>query len=612
MQGLKRLVMLGGTAGGITDPNLRLNFLNEGYSVAETRYTFDQLIDFTRTSAATFVNSSGNIASTPKSRNLLTFTQEFDNAAWVKASATVTANTTLAPNATNTADSLISTVGTGEQRVYRESLIPSTAGITYTFSVYAKANGANWLVVRDDWRGFADTSFDLVNGVVGTVASGRTAIITAAGNGWYRCSVTATVNASFVNGSVSLCLADADNGRASFSGNGTKAMFIWGAQLEQASSATDYTRNFGGLFPPRFDYDPVTRAPRGLLIEEQRTNLLTYSEQFDNAAWTKLNATVTANATTSPDGTLTADALIENTANTQHQTFQAATLTASPYTWTIYAKQGPGAKRWLNMYPQGVGVNAFAIFDLTLGTVTSTGLAQFLSATITPTGNGWYRCAISFTGAAVAVNFVSYLSNALNAQAPSYTGDGTSGIFLWGAQLEAGAFATSYIPTVASQVTRTADVAAINAPNFASWYNPVAGTFVAEFDTTALRVGGTTVYNAVSADAGGTPNQICLYAYANFAAGRVVTGSATQADINGGGSPANNVTIKAGIAYASNDVAVTVNGATPGTDTSVSLPTVDRLSIGQVGSTNQLNGHIRSIRYYPTKLSNAQLQALTA
>lgn len=566
--------------------------------------TFDQLIDFTRTSAGTYVDETGKIVSTPQSRNLLTFTQEFDNAAWVKASATVTANTTLAPNATNTADSLISTVGTGEQRVYRESLIPSTAGITYTFSVYAKANGANWLVVRDDWRGFADTSFDLVNGVVGTVASGRTAIITAAGNGWYRCSVTATVNASFVNGSVSLCLADADNGRASFSGNGTKAMFIWGAQLEQASSATDYTRNFGGLFPPRFDYDPVSLAPRGLLIEEQRSNLLLRSEEFDSLDWAKTELTVSANNTSSPTGTSSADKLIPTTVNSgTHEVAASPTVsTGIPYTYTVYAKAAGYNFLQVILSTGATGSGTFRNVNLATGALG----AGDHPATVTNFGNGWYRVSITITPTTTTpiVNFNVQSTDA--ARRAAYAGNGTDGIFLWGAQLEAGAFATSYIPTVASQVTRTADVATIQAPNFAPWYNQSAGTFVVEFIPPAS--GG---FNAATATDGTFNNRFQVIGANSFQFGVMVSG-VYQALIDAGDINIRAVNKVAG-AYRIDDFAASLNNSAVATDTAGSLPAVTRLDIGNLsGAAEFLNGHVRSVRYYPSRLTNAQLQALTA
>jgi len=449
-------------------------------------------------------------------------------------------------------------------------------------------------------------NFDLSSGVVGSVGSGATASIVNVGNGWYRCVVVIT---STTATTPVIQLVPASTSARGAASTLATTVFLWGAQMEVGitGTPTTYTRNNGGVFPPRFDYDPVTLAPKGILIEEQRTNLLTYSEQFDNAAWFKSAGSVTANTTTSPDGTVDADAFIEDTSTGTHIIrFQPLTVTSgTTYTAAVYVKaNGRNRVRLINFD----GVTSFvSIFNLSTGTVASG------TGTIISVGNGWYRITQTFASAStVATNF-AYQISLDDGTNNSYTGDGTSGIFIYGAQLEAGAFATSYIPTVASQVTRAADQTSIVAPNFAPWYNQSEGTFVCDFDTNTLNASATSVYASVFATDGTANNFNGLYNYGNFVGGAVRTGNVTQADINGGGSPANNTTIKSAIAYATNDIAVTVNGATPVTDTSAVIgTTMNQLTIGNRNNLNYRNGHIRSIRYYPTRLSNAQLQALTA
>lgn len=171
-----------------------------------------------------------------------------------------------------------------------------------------------------------------------------------------------------------------------------------------------------------------------------RYNLLTYSEQFNNAAWTKagLNTTGTppwVDVTTAPDGTNTADQLIELATLDQHVIYQNQTVVAGTYTFSVYAKSTGGAQRWISMYPQGTGVVAYAIFDINAGAVTLTGGAQYVSSSVSSVGNGWFRCSVTFTSGAVSVANVVYLSNASNTQAPVYTGNGSSGAYIWGAQL---------------------------------------------------------------------------------------------------------------------------------------------------------------------------------
>ena len=556
--------------------------------------TFDQLINFTRTTAATFVGSNGLIQTTPQSRNLLTFTQEFDNAAWTAVRASVTANSTAAPDGTNTADTLVEdTTASNSHRLQRIVNIPGSSIVT---SVFLKAAGRNWAYVRvDDGATVRFAYFNLATGAIGTVSAGFSASITSVGNGWYRCAAVLASPSATATGNVVFGSATADNSDV-YTGTGIASLFIWGAQLELGSTATDYTRNFGGLFPPRFDYDPVTLAPRGLLIEEQRTNLVLRSEEFNNVYWTPTGGTVTANATTSPDGTANADNLVEDTSTGFHRVFASPACAANTtYTFTAYVKAaGRTQVRLLETTVLG------AVFDLASGTVASTDAG--VTASIQNAGNGWYRCRITNTTGAGQTAYVAQIQ-AISAGNILYTGNGAAALSLYGAQLEAGAFATSYIPTVASQVTRTADVAAINAPNFAPWYNSAQGTFVAEFQT---------IFN------GTAPASSYILAFDNNASKRIVyIGQAvdTASTFDGATivSSVGDVTgsiSKVASAYSTSDRAIVSNGGSVATGAvAAGYSTASLLNIAGVAATN---GHIRSIRYYPSRLSNAQLQALTA
>jgi hypothetical protein len=360
---------------------------------------------------------------------------------------------------------------------------------------------------------------------------------------------------------------------------------------------------------PRFDYDPVTLAAKGLLIEEQRTNLALQSQTFDNATWSKIGATVTANTTTAPDGTTTADTLVEDTSTGVHIAFQAGSFVAgTTYTITVFAKAGTRTR--LNMINVG-GVSYDGYFDLLTGTVISSPVG---TASITAAGNGWYRCQMTSTAGSTSSGNVQFRLVS-SGTTTSYTGDGTSGLFLWGAQLEAGAFATSYIPTVASQVTRSADVATMTGTNFSSWYNQSEGTFVADFDkySTTLR-GGVLCAGNISGLSGtgitldGQNNGKVRAFIEN--AGALVMDNLTLADYTA------NTPIKGAIAYATNNSVGAAAGALGTVDTSVAVPTVDNFQIGAVRNTTAaavlpLNGHIRSITYFNTRLPNAVLQGVT-
>jgi hypothetical protein len=246
--------------------------------------------------------------------------------------------------------------------------------------------------------------------------------------------------------------------------------------------------------------------------------------------------------------------------------------------------------------------NARSTFDLVAGTVASTSAG---TASITAVGNGWYRCVVIGTATTTGTNTLFFqLSNTSASADVSYTGDGTSGIFIWGAQLEAGAFATSYIPTVASTVTRSADVATIN--TLSPFFNATEGTMFAQFDSAAS---GT---NTIAAFDDNTANE--NYRLRNVGTDpkfTVTDGGVDQCDINGGTIAANTV-YNFAAAYKANDFAACIAGGTVQTDTSGTLPTVDRLRIGTSQAGNYLNGHVRRFAYYPRRLTNAEIQALTS
>jgi hypothetical protein len=351
----------------------------------------------------------------------------------------------------------------------------------------------------------------------------------------------------------------------------------------------------------RFDHNPVTGESLGLLIEEQRTNLLTYSEQFDNAAWTKTRSSITANTIVAPDGTLTGDKLVEDTtASNTHVTNQVFSFSTGSYVYSIYAKAGE--RTFLQPVRSGTNIDAFThIFNLTTGTASGTG------ATIVAVGNGWYRCI-----GVINVNTAhsgSILFGLNNGTTITYTGDGYSGIYIWGAQLEAGAFPTSYIPTVASQVTRSADAASMTGANFSSWYNAAEGTLYAE-GSVGYTVPATFFPYLAALNDGASNNRIDVgYVTTSVASFEVTANAVSQVAIFQSASGLALRKVAGG--YKTNDFAASTNGLAASTDTSGVLPSVDRLRIGDRAGASTLNGHIRKIAYYPKRLANAELQGLT-
>lgn len=560
--------------------------------------TFDQLLDFTRTTSGTFVGSNGLIQNTPASVNLLTQTQQFDNAAWTKNAVTVTANTTVAPDGTSTADTITESATNDLHAAFQTSTL--TALTTHTMSVYVQAGTRSFAMLRVGGGGFTTgpaikaslTGAGSTTTLEGPVVSSA---IIPVGGGWYRVAMTFVSTATTAGYTPQI--GPHNNGSAvTYLGDGS-GIFIWGAQLEAASAASTYTRNNGGRFPPRFEYDPVTLAAKGLLIEEQRTNLFLRSEEFENASWIKAGATVTANNTTSPDGTVDADKLVEDTSSGGHYVSATAAVTSgTAYTVSVYVKAS--GRSWVRVVFGAGFTTTNTWFDIANGTVGTIGAT---SASIQNAGNGWYRITAT-QSATSSTSGQFFIAAETSGSSTSYTGNGTSGIFIWGAQLEAGAFATSYIPTVASQVTRTADQCSIVAPNFASWYNQSEGTIVA--DVSPANNGS---YALAITD--GTANEEIILRYASSGTAAVIRdGGVIQANFGTGV-----LTGKNALAYKINDFAVSTNGGAAATDTSGTIPTNDQIRLGAArDGTLNINGHIRSIRYYPTRLTNAQLQALTA
>jgi len=221
---------------------------------------------------------------------------------------------------------------------------------------------------------------------------------------------------------------------------------------------------------PRFDYNPITLVCRGLLIEQSRANVCLQSSNFATSWNASGSATIGVDAINSPDGTQNADKLIEFTNTGQHAVLQAiAVSSATSYTVSIYAKKGERESIALRLI--GTSTYAQAYFNLLAGTVTpSTGTASIVAMP-----NGWYRCIITGTSDSTTTNiYVNIGQTATSTSISSYTGDGVSGVYIWGAQLEAGAFVTSYIPTTTTSLTRNADVATITGTNFSNWWGKQA------------------------------------------------------------------------------------------------------------------------------------------
>jgi hypothetical protein len=398
-----------------------------------------------------------------------------------------------------------------------------------------------------------------------------------------------------------------------FADNKSLTDAVTGASLvtfTRASSGT-YTDSAGVLQTaatdvPRFDHDPTTGESLGLLVEEQRTNLLLQSEDF-STTWTTRDATVSTNQVTAPDGATTADKIIETATNGEHHTKQdTASQVAGTYSASIFAKAGErDVIQFVGTGPLGV---FRANFDLTNGVIGSADSA--LNARITSFPNGWYRCNITATSTTTGALRAQWniVTSPTAARVESYLGDVTKGLYLWGAQLEAGASPTSYIPTTTATVTRSADVASITGSAFSGWYRQDEGTVFAEFvpRTFAQACG------LLSLDDGTTSERLQTRLSTNGNGAFVVAdGGSVQANFSTVASTSLNTKGRLATSFAVNSFKASLNGGSVASDTSGTLPTVAQAVIGNAVGAFIFNGPISRIAFWPREFPESTLQTIT-
>lgn len=359
-------------------------------------------------------------------------------------------------------------------------------------------------------------------------------------------------------------------------------------------------------------------GPSGLLLEGQRTNLLLQSQAFDDAAWLPQNTSVTANQTTAPDGTQTADLLFVNTNNSSHYLNYASLISGAvtqTYTHSVYVKAAGTINFSLRKFSQpDVSVSAFANFNLNTSAVTlqqSAGVTNI--AGIEPLPNGWYRCwqTYALTGTDVTHEVRFLLLDASGNVV--YTGNGSDGVYIFGAQLELAGNPSSYIATTTATATRTRDLLTRrNADDVIdSSHATLFAYFAFLYDNPTISFPGVLgVHDATNSNAtacylfGRTSDDIYTSLFNNGGVGS----SPQQSGLTYG------VSHKFAGAYQVNDVAITHDGIAAATASSLTPPTVDRFIIGDIPAETQASGTavlIRQIAYWPFRLGNQTLRYLT-
>ena len=379
----------------------------------------------------------------------------------------------------------------------------------------------------------------------------------------------------------------------------------------RASTATYFnsagTLQTAAVNAPRWDYDPVTHALRGLLLEEARTNVLSQSGDVNNAAWSKFGGSggttpvTTANQSVAPDGTTTAASIVyAATSGGQFAVvFQQPTIAAVPYAFSCWLKGNSGGEQLYISADNGAG-------------------GYYSSPRLTLTTQ-WQRFSLVMpaltAGSAWLFKIGTDLRDSGQAATPAQT------IFAWGGQLEAGAFPTSYIPTTGAAVTRAADACAMTGTNFSSWFTTnAAGSFAAEVFYSFIAPGTTGTGRLIELSDGTTANFLSVLPSFNTnqynLASTIASVAGTSLLASSGATPAS-VVVKVATAYGGGSRFFCANagggaGPSPVVSTPGGIATVNQLGIGnRPDLTRALAGYMRRIRYWPRILTNAEMQSVT-
>jgi len=517
-----------------------------GFSIQNGRF-YKQEFTFSRTTTGTYTDSEGYIQEMPY--NLLQQSNNFDTT-WVLTNTTITGNQSGIYNSTD-AWKLVGN-GSNNDRINSNSLSSGA----YTFSIYAKAGNSNFVAVV---LGSGVVYYNLESGSIGSQESVTSASIESVGNEWYRLNMSVASG----SGSVQVYIANAVGSVNTSNGD---FVYIQNAQVNSGTSAKTYFPTTTRLNMPRVDY--LNNSNGSLILEPQRTNLLPYSEDFSDSSWVKTNCNITSNNSTSPEGVQNATKLDFTTASGEILRTTSVT-SGQQYTLSFYAKTESGTLD-------------FNFGSISFATVSGTATTE------------WQRFEIVQTAAS-------------STRYPKIQTTEIGSLLLWGAQVEQGSYATSYIPTSGSSVTRNADMCSLS--NIADRIGQTEGTIYVDVNILSI-LGNEAI---VGVNSGGYTNHATIQRVGNTI--QFVRNSATQSGATIVTSSAINIgSHKIAIAYKSGDTACFLNGTQVSTTqtqtfTNGTLNTL-RLGADAIGSI-PINGLFNNAIIYSQRLSDTELAALT-
>lgn len=636
-----------------------------------------------RNSVATFFDSNGNVSVSltatartdsyfpdengvlksaglllePSSTNLIPHSEQFGLYSAIEID--IVPNSALAPDLSFTSGSIVETTATDYHELFLYP-IEVTGNITLSTFIKNKQGTRNALLKFNDGTDNVGLYFNPSSGsVVGVLTGSGTTAPSSYGsqklaNDWYRIYVSGNVNS--IGGVSTLHIID-NTTYSTHAGTGTDGFYVWGVQMEQTSYPTSYIETPATFFSRSqtssnsasfyqsngiigYAATDVARDatylpdqngtfyPSGILLEDEKTNLLTYSEDFSQ--WTLSNISITTNNTTSPDGTNTADR-ITNTANETDMS-QTVISFSGNYVISVYVKYS-GTTNWLRI-TSGVG-NPEAWFDISNGTVGTQNNGA--TGSIQDVGNGWYRCSITANfSSTTLVGFVPSSANGSGTE-----GNGNS-LYMWGSQLEQGSFITSYIPTISvtetrgrdfvnsgitstrsvdtstsSSLIREADVATISGSTYSDLFGPnPTGTVYCEYNRDYAESITNTTNRVWTFSRGTTSNNVQVRCDGSGNEGFYIVDGGTTSSVGITSVFSKQSFRKTACAWDNTTMSSSFAGVGVSTTTmNSSLPfdqSITEFSIGSFPAFgNQLNGNIKRLTYWSNKLSNSQLEGLT-
>ncbi len=521
---------------------------------------------FTRASNGTRINSQGLVEVCPW--NLLEQSNTFSTSPWANTNVTLTSGQT-DPNGGATAFRA--------QFSGVSYLLQNLTALNGTNSIYAKAYGSTAKIRLCDPNGSFGTQYNL------TTEWQR---ITTSGNALAGISIDSYIDGGWTSQDIVIAFAQTNIG----------------------STAKPYFPTTDRLNVPRLTYQNGGGGCPSLLLEKQSTNLVTYSEQFDNADWTKLQTSISANSVTSPDGTTNADTLTADGSSNEHQLRSTGIFTITSgqaYTTSIFAKAGT------NNFVQLIGSGAifsattYANFNIATGVIGDVGAGT--TAKIDNLGNGWYRCSMIAT-AISTTSTNTFLFNIVTSNTAIRGESNTlsTSVYVWGAQVEASSYPTSYIPTTSASATRVADtcfktgitslIGQTEGVMFVDW------NFTGNYDVSGilaiqLITGSSFAYIYIQSS-----GSLIFELWDNGFQQSIMTST-----IGAIGRK------KMAFAYKQNDFAAYMNGTQLATDTSGTVGAMGSLYVGGGNTSNYaINGGMNQAILFPTRLTNAELASITS